>query len=1128
MKLKYFLSVLFLAFNYFSFGHAATFNNYFELSKCVDYYNSFGDYKSKLKDCFAEQGLKIDNKTLGVIKNKSRDFDYGAIDKIFNLENSSIDKIRVTDKNIKQINQYIKLNPQDIFVLTEDINILTYKNSLLLEFQRQELLLNLYNSFEPIVLTKIAEVSPPEKLPGIDTRGIALLGGAGLLALGGGGGGGGGDGSSSSGTATLSYAVSSKTVSECGNAVTITGNLTKAHSSNVTITYTVSGTATNSVDYNLSSTTSTIVAGSTSGSITLTPVNDTTNETSETVIISASTTDIATTGNTSTTITIYDYVIRCNSTAFTDQGTSSTMAARDEFENVDASSASTKIHPFELLNIHKAHAFNDGTNDLDGTGITIHVHDFNIDENHTEFSGKTISKYGTFAADSSADHHGNLVAGIAAGNFNNTSGSTGIMGVAYNSDLVFSPVDSSGSPIGSRKFQHNADSWDHARTNGATVSNNSWGSWRDNSPSDPNSGVNVTEMSTIISNNSGSQSQDVTMASYLWGGNATLNNSLVNGDWTNMIQALDDFQTAGGVILFATGNSTMESDVSVYAGLPQFYSQLAEAYLAVGWVDVTGVSSRSSITSSNVTQLGNVCGSAADYCLVTDSKDIQGATWFNNSTSASNYANTSLGGSSSATPMVSGIVALLQQAFPNHTNEAIVDRILASAKNDWFTATGETTFTTHGASIKHGYHSTWGHGFPDAYAALSPITTSSNPLSFGGGGGGGGGSGGGGSGSGGSIPFSALTKIPVQSTAIFTSSSIGDSIFNGLENKSIYAYDALNGGFKFNISDFIYYDKIYEQKIELSLKDELNILRGFNFEEIILNEKYQSPKISNEYIKIGSELGNNFSITLDNNNIALQNFNLYNLKSYKNPFTTENYGVGFNGNLDLFGSELLIGYNNSEFNPLTNLNKNIILPIETLALSINLNNNYFDKLSFTSGLSKEKETFLLSKAEGAFKLGDNGTLSNFYGINMMKKINDNKSLYFSSMIGNSKMNNLENSILIKSTNMFSSSFEFGFEQINLFGNDKLNISLSQPNRTESGELSFRLLGLSDKNGILPYTDYIVDVSPSGRQKDLTISYYKNFSDNFKIGVNTLFTDDIGHISKNDIDKNILLSAVVSF
>ena len=144
------------------------------------------------------------------------------------------------------------------------------------------------------------------------------------------------------------------------------------------------------------------------------------------------------------------------------------------------------------------------------------------------------------------------------------------------------------------------------------------------------------------------------------------------------------------------------------------------------------------------------------------------------------------------------------------------------------------------------------------------------------------------------------------------------------------------------------------------------------------------------------------------------------------------------------------------------------------------------------------------------------------------KLKEHQIIFVNRKLGNSKMNNLENSIFMKSTNMLSSSFEFGFEQINLFSNDKLNISLSQPNRAESGEFSFRLLGLSDKNGILPYTDYKVDISPSGRQKDLTISYYKNFSDNFKIGVNTLFTDDIGHISKNGIDKNILLSAVVSF
>ena len=96
----------------------------------------------------------------------------------------------------------------------------------------------------------------------------------------------------------------------------------------------------------------------------------------------------------------------------------------------------------------------------------------------------------------------------------------------------------------------------------------------------------------------------------------------------------------------------------------------------------------------------------------------------------------------------------MAQAFPNHTPEQLVDRILASANNLWFTPTGETTFTTHGASIKHGYHSTWGHGVPDFYAAMSPITTSKNPLSFGGGGSGGGGGGS----SGGQIPFSKLNK----------------------------------------------------------------------------------------------------------------------------------------------------------------------------------------------------------------------------------------------------------------------------------------------------------------------------------------------------------------------------------
>ena len=61
----------------------------------------------------------------------------------------------------------------------------------------------------------------------------------------------------------------------------------------------------------------------------------------------------------------------------------------------------------------------------------------------------------------------------------------------------------------------------------------------------------------------------------------------------------------------------------------------------------------------------------------------------------------------------------------------------------------------------------------------------------------------------------------------------------------------------------------------------------------------------------------------------------------------------------LMGNDLFVSYNNSKINPLTNINHDIILPLETLALSLNLNNKLFEKLSLTTGLMKEENSFLL-------------------------------------------------------------------------------------------------------------------------------------------------------------------------
>ena len=110
----------------------------------------------------------------------------------------------------------------------------------------------------------------------------------------------------------------------------------------------------------------------------------------------------------------------------------------------------------------------------------------------------------------------------------------------------------------------------------------------------------------------------------------------------------------------------------------------------------------------------------------------------------------------------------------------------------------------------------------------------------------------------------------------------------------------------------------------------------------------------------------------------------------------------------------------------------------------------------------------------------------------------------------------------------SSSFEVNYELKNLLNNDQFNISFSQPNRVEQGDMTFRFMGQADKNGVLPYQNHKVSLSPSGRQKDLTVSYYKNHSRNLKTGIKAVLTDDLGHVRNNNLDTNLLLSASYNF
>ena len=181
---------LFFFFTNLNYSYSAIFKNFAELDKCLDNYSSYVDYKSKLKKCLVDQGINIDDETLKIIDNKS-----GIINDIVNLDlpnketvkrkksfkelineiiNPDLEKIAqdesifnkpsvfseeykknrdftLNEKDFSKLNNHIKRNPQDIYALTEDINYLAEWTGYMSEFKRQELLLNVYNSFDPFI-----------------------------------------------------------------------------------------------------------------------------------------------------------------------------------------------------------------------------------------------------------------------------------------------------------------------------------------------------------------------------------------------------------------------------------------------------------------------------------------------------------------------------------------------------------------------------------------------------------------------------------------------------------------------------------------------------------------------------------------------------------------------------------------------------------------------------------------------------------------------------------------------------------------------------------------------------------------------------------------------------------------
>jgi subtilase-type serine protease len=271
-----------------------------------------------------------------------------------------------------------------------------------------------------------------------------------------------------------------------------------------------------------------------------------------------------------------------------------------------------------------------------GAGVTVGVLDSGLDTRHGEFRGRVVDGY-DFAANREItgrrnfeyDDHGTHVSGIIAANRDGK----GMHGVAFNAKVkpvVFNLLSSNPDEV----FP---DAWRYLATSGVSIINNSIGA--NDCSEDKTPPCNVTDYAE----------------------------GFLEENYADTIAALKETAANDVLMVLATGNEYQPAPDAL-AGMPHWVPELRDNWLAVGAIDADG----------ELAEFSNRCGVAAEWCLVAPGVGI--------------YSTAPLGGggdddpdyqlmsgTSMATPVVSGIAALVKEAFPFFTAKDLQQTLLTTA-----------------------------------------------------------------------------------------------------------------------------------------------------------------------------------------------------------------------------------------------------------------------------------------------------------------------------------------------------------------------------------------------------------------------------------------------------------------
>lgn len=294
-----------------------------------------------------------------------------------------------------------------------------------------------------------------------------------------------------------------------------------------------------------------------------------------------------------------------------------------------------------LAAINVLPAYNAG---LSGLGVRIGVVDTGMNPDHLEFSGALIAAYDALTGLSGTSNfssflvdyegHGSHVASIAAARLDGATRPYNIQGVAYNASVVMSAMNF----VPELTEQKIAAAIDYASSHGVKVINNSWGS----------DSAGAGDPQAHYQNN-------------------LATNRLI-------IAAIHTALDRGSVIVFAASNESAPEHAPTYVAINPSVESTFPAYDAAmaakgGFIVVAATTNN----GAALTSYSNRCGVARNYCIAAPGGEGQyplppgevlGDEWIIGADATRVAGYVPMVGTSMASPVVSGAVALVAEQFP--------------------------------------------------------------------------------------------------------------------------------------------------------------------------------------------------------------------------------------------------------------------------------------------------------------------------------------------------------------------------------------------------------------------------------------------------------------------------------